>query len=124
MLDKQNEPENIIPKNSTNVDGLLANRENFDLENERLQQELFDAERAVQTEQLIERVKVANTPFTIVGNREKGYMLTLGVYKLTDYVETMEEVRELLVKDQWNITIRLVATLHEAILNEISKAGN
>lgn len=68
--------------------------------------------------ELIERVQLLNTPFHVVGNKDTGYMLTLGRYKITDIVPTRVEAIELLATEQWNIITRVVTTLHEAILSE------
>lgn len=71
--------------------------------------------------ELVERHEIPNTPFHIVGNKEKGYFLTLGKYKISDTYKTEEELFEDVDKQHWNITLRLITTVHEAIMTKIGE---
>lgn len=59
---------------------------------------------------LIEREKIPNTPFWIVGNEERGYKLTWGKYTFMDEpAKTMEDTYEWYVTHMWEITMHLIA---------------
>lgn len=58
---------------------------------------------------LITRTQIQNTPFTLVGNKDKGYFLTIGTYRITNYYPTATEAKEQLYKEQWNIIMNLIA---------------
>lgn len=59
--------------------------------------------------QLILKREIKGTPFTLTGNEDQGYFLTLGNYRLTEAKETPEEATEEIESNTWNIISRLVA---------------
>lgn len=63
--------------------------------------------------QLISRNKIENTPFEIVGSDERGYFIALGRYKLTTNKPTLNEARECLVKEQYNIIANMIAVIFD-----------
>lgn len=71
--------------------------------------------------ELIKREAIPNTPFFVVGNDEKGYIITLGKFKLTENEETKTAAIDKLITDQWNIIFRMVTTLHETIMMKIGE---
>lgn len=60
---------------------------------------------------LMERNKIENTPFEIVGNEEIGYALLMGHYTLTEFLETKDEVKEELDKNKWIIIQRMIGSM-------------
>lgn len=71
--------------------------------------------------ELIHREDVENTPFQVVGNDEKGWIITIGRFKLTENRPTkIEALQELQIRP-WAITLRLITTLHEAIMIKIGE---
>lgn len=69
--------------------------------------------------ELIERIKIEGTPFWIIGQREKGYFAVMGENKITDTRTTAKEVQEDLVKEQYNITFRMIGIITEKMIEEI-----
>lgn len=78
-------------------------------------------ENSSEDTQLIERENIKNTPFIVVGNEEKGYILTLGKFKLTENMPTKEEAIALLYTDKWHIILRMITTIHETIMMKIGE---
>ena len=54
--------------------------------------------------------KVEGTPFTIVGNKEEGYMLTMGQYKLSDKMKHPDDVLKWMETDTWILNFNFVFT--------------
>lgn len=52
--------------------------------------------------------KVEGTPFHVIGEKEKGYILVSGTYQLTEYLETPEKAIEYLETHTWEIVITLI----------------
>lgn len=71
--------------------------------------------------ELIHREKVERTPFYIVGNEEQGYFLTMGKYRLTEAARTIEEVKEQLETNMWDIILKLVLTSHELVISNLQE---
>ena len=44
-------------------------------------------EKTNKQDYLIERIDIEDSPFTIVGNKEMGYMGTMGKWKITEYTD-------------------------------------
>lgn len=59
---------------------------------------------------------IANSPFSIVGNPERGWCLTLGNYRISEFKEYAYDVEKLLVDEQWNIILAVIS-----VINDISK---
>lgn len=71
--------------------------------------------------ELIHRENIVNTPFQVVGNEENGWIITIGRFKLTNNKPTKEEALQELELNPWDITVRLITTLHEAIMVKIGE---
>lgn len=69
---------------------------------------------------LIVREKIENSPFYVIGNEEKGYMIVLGKNIVTDPVPTIEECKQQLQTGMWNIILKVAAIVHEAIAKEVA----
>lgn len=61
--------------------------------------------------ELLERHEVPGSPFTIVGNKEQGYFLTMGKYRLTDAYQDVDGVIWGLENEKWEIIFNLIITL-------------
>lgn len=76
----------------------------------RLWKSLINAvETNTDKKQLTLNRKIKGTPFTLNGNEEQGYILTLGRYRLTEATNTPEEAIEKLDSEPWEIVSRLVS---------------
>lgn len=73
------------------------------------------------SELTIERIKIEGTPFWIIGRKDKGYFIIMGDTKLTETVETKEIAMEKLIKEQYNITFRMIGTIVEKMIQEEKK---
>lgn len=67
---------------------------------------------------LVEREQVEDTPFWIVGNKEIGYCLTLGKWKISEYMETMEAVLEYIEKENWKLILTLIGVVIEDMTSD------
>lgn len=65
--------------------------------------------------ELLERERIENTPYTIIGNQEKGYFLAFGKYKVIENKPTKQEVRDELEKRKWFVMIDTVICLLDII---------
>lgn len=65
-------------------------------------------------EELLERHKIEDSPFYIIGNPKDGYFLSMGKHRLTELLPTIEEVKEHLQNNTWNIILQLVILVCEA----------
>lgn len=72
-----------------------------------LQQSVDENPNRENSSELIHREAVQGSPFYIIGNKEMGYFLTFGKYRLTEPQETIVKVREILYNDMWNIVTNL-----------------
>ena len=64
---------------------------------------------------------VEGTPFTIVGNKEEGYMLVMGQYKLSDKMEHPDDVLKWMEKETWKLNFNFVTTIITIVLAEREK---
>lgn len=60
---------------------------------------------------LIEREDLKNTPFKIVGNKTVGYMLTIGQYNLSGFMDTKDQLQEWVEINTWFIVQRLIGSM-------------
>lgn len=70
---------------------------------------------------LIHREPITNTPFWIIGNEQTGYFITIKDFRITEIYKTIQEAKECLVKEQWNIITRLIPIVYEIMIKEIIK---
>lgn len=66
-------------------------------------------------EELIERERIDNTPYTIVGNKERGYFLAFGKYKVLENKPTKAEIRNDLEKRKWFVMMDTVICLMDMV---------
>lgn len=64
--------------------------------------------------QLLETHPIENGPLMIVGNKEAGYFIALGRYRLTQPMETKIDCEIWMDNNQWKLVVLLIATLLEA----------
>jgi len=63
--------------------------------------------------ELINAVKIENTPFTMVQYDNDKYFLAVGKFKLNDKTYSIEEVKELLETPKWDTITELVGVIIE-----------
>jgi len=49
-----------------------------------------------------------NTPFRIVGDEEKGYIASIGNYRITDFMSSPDDVKLWVTSYPWIVTERLI----------------
>lgn len=69
------------------------------------------------------REQVPNTPFWIIGNETKGYILVMGKHKLTETKQTPDAVKKLLKNDLYNIMLKMMIAIFETI-SQINNENN
>lgn len=74
-----------------------------------------------QNTQLMVREKLPNTPFTLIGNDEIGYFITMGPYRLTEHYPTPAEASEQIQIEQWQIIARMIGIICEQTLQQTLK---
>ncbi len=67
-------------------------------------------DKSVENTELVERIEVENTPFTIV-KIDGEYFGTMGEYRLTEKFNTLEECEEAVSKFSWNRVIQVMMLL-------------
>ena len=70
-------------------------------------------EKTNKQDYLIERIDIEDSPFTIVGNKEMGYMGTMGKWKITEIYKTKEEAKETTEKPSWNRMVQVMLLIKE-----------
>lgn len=75
-------------------------------------------QNSLNSEELIERKQMENTPFWICGNIETGYWLTLGKWRLTEPVKDMDTVEMEVKTNKWNIIVKLIICINNDIKTE------
>ena len=74
-----------------------------------------------QSSELIERVPLPWSPFTIVGTPERGYFIAFGKYQLTTPMPTKAEAVEQLEKEKWQVHVTVAGLVQEMMIEEESK---
>lgn len=64
------------------------------------------------SEELLEQNPIENTPFILVGNKEKGYFVAIGHYRLTPRT-TKEQALGLVEERDWNLLMAAMFTAVE-----------
>lgn len=78
-------------------------------------------DNSTSSEHLIEKEQIPKTPFWVVGNKEKGYFLTYGKWKITDNFQSMEEAKTALHEEQWHIMTILAGIIADELLQKTRK---
>lgn len=73
-------------------------------------------------EELIQRVKVPNTPFEAV-NRGKGWFIGMSPFILTKEYTSIKEAKHALERDKWNIIINLLTSIVALQNKDINKGA-
>jgi SHS2 domain-containing protein len=70
---------------------------------------------STETEELIRRTEVKNTPFVVISLNEKEHFATLGEYRITEKYESQEEAEKECKAITWNRIIQIVMILNEKL---------
>lgn len=57
---------------------------------------------------LLTRKKVKGTPFEIIGQENVGYWVSMGIFRLSEPTETLEEAEELVKTPTWDMIINVI----------------
>lgn len=74
--------------------------------------------------EIITNEAIQGTPFRIVGNPSQGYCITIGTYKLTEPTETINEAKDQLHLQEWNIIANMIVIIletHQRIIKQPEK---
>lgn len=94
------------------------------------QQDILHTQTNIEEEQnnsnssteIIQREKIINTPFEIVGNTENGYFIAMGKYKITENKQSIEDAKKTLNTEQWiiitNMIILIAAETYKGMENK------
>lgn len=83
-------------------------------QNEKLQSQFIAADlnpNRADSSNLVENHTVDNTPFNIIGDKEHGYLLRIGRFRLSDRFETKEAVVQWMNDNEWTLITNLILTL-------------
>jgi hypothetical protein len=61
-------------------------------------------------QELIEREKIYNSPFELIGNQEIGYWIALGAFRISEKGTKSEKLREVENKD-WDLIINVLCAI-------------
>lgn len=64
-------------------------------------------------EELLERHRIEDSPFWIIGNATDGYFLSLGKHRLTELKPSITDVKEHLKTHTWEIILQLIVAVIE-----------
>lgn len=67
----------------------------------------------IDKEKFLTATKIENTPFRTVGNKDQGYCLTLGMYRITETKKTAEEAEKELSERPWIILLNVIDVCHQ-----------
>lgn len=59
--------------------------------------------------ELVERHRVPDTGFDIIGNKEKGYFVALGIYRITEPKQTIKECEQMIKQKNYEIILGLIS---------------
>lgn len=59
--------------------------------------------------ELIERQSVEGTAFEIIGNKEKGYFIALGMYRITEARPSIGTLRKMIANKDYEIILGLIS---------------
>lgn len=61
------------------------------------------------------RDPIQNSPFWVVGDKEQGYFLIMGRWRISEIYTTKEKAIGALETDKWNIILRITGCMCEDI---------
>lgn len=85
--------------------------------------ELNKDKQTEEIKELAEVIEYEGGPLTIVGNKERGYFLAFGKYKLTKSMDTPTDIEVWAQQNRWKIIVGLFATMLE-INESLSQTKN
>lgn len=81
--------------------------------------ELMNTDNQNSTE-LIKTHQVENTGFCIIEVQDKGCFVTLGMYRLTEYKETIEECLRMIEEKDWELILGLMGAVQQHSEKELT----
>lgn len=66
-----------------------------------------------QNEEIIKYKPIEKTPFTLVWQKDMGYFLTMGKFKITENYETEEEIEQILTEKPYQLILEMIGVLIE-----------
>lgn len=100
----------------------LKNKELLELQNTTGTNDTGSSNSTSQNDELVERIKVPGTGFEIVGNKEKGYFIALGTYRLTEFKSKEYCMKMIEIKD-WDLIVSLIGAAIQADKRENAYAN-
>lgn len=73
--------------------------------------------------ELIERVKIEGAPIEVIGSSEVGYWASMGLFRLTEKRDTIEEVKYEVEERGWEIMINVMCAIMAGRDMEIIEAS-
>lgn len=69
--------------------------------------------------ELIERHTIKGTGFEIIGNPEKGYMIALGQYRLTEFQPTIYDCEQMIKNRDYELILGMIGAAIETVIPRI-----
>lgn len=69
-------------------------------------------------DELLERDEIENTPFHVVGNRDRGYFIALGAYRLTELYPDKSSAVLSMDENKWTLILTMIGVAVEQLLKE------
>lgn len=63
-------------------------------------------EKQIENNEIIEVIEIKNTPFTAIKEENK-WFITMGKYRLTNQLKSLEECKKAIKKDPWTIIMQV-----------------
>lgn len=60
------------------------------------------------SEELVNKYQVPGTAFQIIGNKEKGYFIALGQYRVSDPQKTVQDCQTMIDNKDWDLIVNLM----------------
>lgn len=76
-----------------------------------------------ENKELIERVKIKGTPIEVIGSKEVGYWASMGLFRLTEKRDTIDEVVYEVEEKGWEIMINVMCAIMAGRDMEIIEAA-
>jgi hypothetical protein len=93
--------EQIRPKKETMTDILTTQNSSEENQNKQESGDTFIREQ------------IPNTPFWLVGNEEKGYIIVMGKHRISDYYQTKEDAELSINTQMWKTILNVIAIMLE-----------
>ena len=73
------------------------------------------------SEEQFRNEQIPNTPYRLIGNKSKGYVLAIGTYIITQPKPTPDEAEDELNSNTWNIIFNTIILLNNLLKNETNQ---